>query len=267
VQATLERAEKAAREAIRLDARSAIGYGGLAFVQYARFNWAEAEDLHKKALELDPNEPDVMHVYSVMLTDAGHIKQALATRERLRALEPFVPIYNALTAGMMQINGDNDAAIAILESISPEATGAFYRNFLLARARAARAQFAAAADTLLLINSEIVSRRSVEDAARLIRNPNRRRPPETLPALHGELSFVYPHLGAVDRILDFPERQLAIGHAVQLRDTLWIPLAAPARKTDRFKNLVSRLGLLDYWRERGWPDLCRPMGADNFTCD
>jgi hypothetical protein len=24
---------------------------------------------------------------------------------------------------------------------------------------------------------------------------------------------------------------------------------------------------VDYWRARGWPDLCRPMGADDFVCD
>ena len=26
-------------------------------------------------------------------------------------------------------------------------------------------------------------------------------------------------------------------------------------------------GLVDYWRARGWPDLCRPMGVDDFVCD
>ena len=25
--------------------------------------------------------------------------------------------------------------------------------------------------------------------------------------------------------------------------------------------------VLGYWRARGWPDLCRPMGADDLVCD
>jgi hypothetical protein len=35
----------------------------------------------------------------------------------------------------------------------------------------------------------------------------------------------------------------------------------------RFKAYVRKAGLVDYWRARGWPDLCRPMGADDFVCD
>jgi hypothetical protein len=31
--------------------------------------------------------------------------------------------------------------------------------------------------------------------------------------------------------------------------------------------LVRAYGLVDYWRERGWPDLCRSVGADDFVCD
>jgi hypothetical protein len=39
------------------------------------------------------------------------------------------------------------------------------------------------------------------------------------------------------------------------------------RKTERFKNLARKAGLVDYWRVDGWPDLCRPVGADDFECD
>ena len=45
------------------------------------------------------------------------------------------------------------------------------------------------------------------------------------------------------------------------------PSYAPVRKTERFKAYVRKAGLVDYWRARGWPDLCRPMGADDFVCD
>jgi len=41
----------------------------------------------------------------------------------------------------------------------------------------------------------------------------------------------------------------------------------PVRKTERFKAWVRAEGMVDYWRARGWPDLCRPMGADDFVCD
>jgi hypothetical protein len=27
------------------------------------------------------------------------------------------------------------------------------------------------------------------------------------------------------------------------------------------------VGLFAYWREWSWPDLCRPVGDDDFECD
>jgi hypothetical protein len=48
---------------------------------------------------------------------------------------------------------------------------------------------------------------------------------------------------------------------------LWHPSYAPVRKTERFKAHVRAFGLVDYWRTKGWPDLCRPVGADDFECN
>jgi hypothetical protein len=39
------------------------------------------------------------------------------------------------------------------------------------------------------------------------------------------------------------------------------------RKTERFKKVARDLGLVEYWRARGWPAQCRPEGADDFACD
>jgi hypothetical protein len=85
-----------------------------------------------------------------------------------------------------------------------------------------------------------------------------------LPSLN-ELNFAYIHVGAIDRMLEWPERDIR-GGAFQLAN-LWLPEAAPARKLGRFKALVRAYGLVDYWRAHGWPDLCRPLGADDFVCD
>jgi hypothetical protein len=30
---------------------------------------------------------------------------------------------------------------------------------------------------------------------------------------------------------------------------------------------MRNIGLVEHWRARGWPDLCRPVGADDFVCD
>jgi len=42
---------------------------------------------------------------------------------------------------------------------------------------------------------------------------------------------------------------------------------APLRKTERFRAHLRNIGLVDYWRARGWPDFCKPVGANDFECN
>ena len=48
---------------------------------------------------------------------------------------------------------------------------------------------------------------------------------------------------------------------------MWGNEYAPMRKMERFKAFLRKAGFVDYWRARGWPDLCRPVGAADFECD
>ena len=82
------------------------------------------------------------------------------------------------------------------------------------------------------------------------------------------MAFVYLYAGAPERALEWVERDVEAGYQVPgFNFSLWHPSYAPARKTERFKKYVRAAGLVDYWRARGWPDLCRPVGADDFVCD
>jgi hypothetical protein len=49
---------------------------------------------------------------------------------------------------------------------------------------------------------------------------------------------------------------------------VWHPssLYAAVRNTERFKAFARNAGLVEYWRAKGWPDFCRPVGTDDFVC-
>jgi TolB-like protein/DNA-binding winged helix-turn-helix (wHTH) protein len=47
---------------------------------------------------------------------------------------------------------------------------------------------------------------------------------------------------------------------------LWRPVLGEVRRLSGFKDLVRREGLVDYWRQYGWPDLCQPTTNDDFEC-
>ena len=81
------------------------------------------------------------------------------------------------------------------------------------------------------------------------------------------LNFIYLFVGAPDRALADPEREIAVRGAPRpMFHRLWSPAYAQARKTERFKNFARNAGLVDYWRAYGWPDLCHPVGSDDFAC-
>jgi hypothetical protein len=81
------------------------------------------------------------------------------------------------------------------------------------------------------------------------------------------LGWVYPHVGELGRSLEWYESLTEAGFELNFATSwLWHPSYAPVRKTERFKEYVRKNGLVDYWRERGWPEFCRPQGADDFVC-
>ena len=92
-------------------------------------------------------------------------------------------------------------------------------------------------------------------------------PPQSLPGL-GSLSFVFLHVGAPERVLEYYEDEVKGGYFQPISATwFWHPSYAAVRKTDRFKQLVRDLGMVDYWRARGWPQWCHPLGTNDFACD
>ena len=124
---SLSKAEIAAQRAIRLDSNNADGYTALGTVQEFRGKFVESEDLFKQALSLDPGNPEALQIYSVDLAAAGRLKDSLSLRRRLQAMEPFVPIFNSYTAQVLWLNGQNDAAIAMLKTVPPKsAFGAYF---------------------------------------------------------------------------------------------------------------------------------------------
>lgn len=270
IRSAIEKSVTEAHVALKLDPRQSEAYVALALADADYLNWAGAEDNFRNALRLNPNEADAMHLYGLMLADTGRARDALASRQKLHDLEPFVPIYNIMTAAFLQLNGRNEASIDLLNSTPAGGPTSYFRNIYLARAYAASGRYAQAAESLLAMSPAVirVSRQSVENAARLLRNLAANKPlPAKLPKLEGELGFVYAHTSEPGRVLDAVEwdLNLTFGDLAPF-DSPWLPLYSPIRRTERFKSLVRKAGLLNYWRRRQWADRCKPLSINGFEC-
>jgi adenylate cyclase len=265
------KAEAAGRRAIQLDPSLADGYASLARVQAGRGKYLVAEELGSKALTLDPANPDTLTTYSNLLAIVGRLKEALATKQKLLALEPFVPSFNADVAETLWLNGQNDEAVAMLKGL---ALTNFNRMSDLAMIYTSTRRYGEAADALqevsLPSNNANFPPQMLAAAARLLRAaPTETNSPQSLPRL-GRLWFVYLHVGATGRALDYYEYLADAGFFAAGGTEfalLWHPSYAPLRRTERFKALMRKGGYLEYWRAKGWPEFCRPMGTDDFVCD
>ena len=188
-------------------------------------------------------------------------------RQQLRALEPFVPLFNANLADSLWLDGQNDAAIAILKDVPGEVRPCA----TTARIYAAAGRYGEAADACWR------SRFCDECPLRKIEWPRKlrvscARPQRKLPrrktfhawGMEGSSTFTSGPPAAPLRSM---KGRVKLGSlTLPTLPLLWHPSYAPVRKTERFKAYVRKAGLVEYWRARGWPEFCRPMGADDFVC-
>ena len=264
VDGSLPKEEAAALRAIKLDANLADGYTSLGRLQVARGKPLIARESYAKALALDPNNPDALYYSANLLAEVGRLKESLEMMQRLRAVEPFAPIFSLNGAVVMWLNGQNDAAITTMEGLPLVAA----RAVDLSEIYAAVGRYREAADQLMKIPDGTFLPGIAQEAERLLRNaPASVASAQSTPRL-GRLGFAYLYVGAPVRALEFHEAGVDAGYTIAITTAvLWHPSYAPARKTERFKAFVRKAGLVDYWRAKGWPDLCHPVGTDDFACE
>ena len=261
LQSSREKAEPAAQKAIQLDPSLPDGYVALGTVQSRAGKYVQAEELYSKALALDPNQPEALNMYSQMLSYLGEVNKSLTLRRQSLALEPFDPNSNLDLARLLWLRGEDEPTLAILRSL-----GGNNSNRFIAMVQAGAGRFGESTDTLLSAPAGAYPPDALAEGVRLLRMAPTTAAPENAKPL-GLLDFVYLYTGAPDRVLDAYERNIEAGWMSNGQTVfLWHSSFAPARKTERFKAMMHNAGMVDYWRAKGWPEFCRPVGADDFAC-
>ena len=204
-----------------------------------------------------------MWLFANLLAEVGRLKESLATMQRLLAIEPLVPVYNINAAEVMWENGKDEDAIAMMASAPPFPA----RVVDLAEIYASMGRYTLAADQLMNTPAATFFPGILKEADRLLRAaPASTNPSPAVPHL-GRLDFVYLYVGAPLRTLEFHEDGVDAGYTLAVTTAvLWHRSYAAVRKTERFKKFAGKAGLVEYWRAKGWPALCHPVGATDFAC-
>jgi tetratricopeptide (TPR) repeat protein len=259
VDAYIPKGEAVARRALQLDPTLTIAYGQLAVFRWQSGKPLEAEELFLKGLSQDFAGEQV-HGRGLMLADVGRLKDALALRRQLQSAEPFVPGYNRALAEVLWLNGQTEDAIAQAQTLPAD-----QRGLPLALFYTSMGNYTAAVNALAALPPTAVA----ADAVRLLRTaPARATNPKSLPALGVQYAWVYLAVGGETRVLDNYETLVGGGRLPPTETSwLWHPLYAAVRQTERFRALMRKAGFVDYWRAKGWPDLCHPTIGDDFACE
>jgi tetratricopeptide (TPR) repeat protein len=279
----MQEAERDARQAEAL--RPNAGQGALAYIHYLLGRWSEAEREYQVALAtVDRTEPITHRAYALHLAATGRLKAALEEANEAYRLAP-ADLISIMIAGDVNLALERDAEalkFADLASGLGDPTHIANRMYALIALREHRAEEASArfisglseaeraaggAELIKLVALATADPARIPEARNALDGFTRRLPPDSVSNL---LLFMYTQVGAFDKAYAMANRALdARSRNYQWVDlgpfVLWTPEMRPFRRDVRFQQLVTRLKLIDYWKQYGSPDDCDLRGA-TLTC-
>jgi len=262
-------AASVAQKALALDDTLAEAYAVLASVARHDRKWAEAEGHFLLATASEPKNATAHLWYSEHLGTVGHNRDALEEALIAYQLDPLHPGTNVNLAARYW--GLDDTRNALKYGAAAWDLG--HRGGLRIQVRAhlrlgesdRAIEFAEQYDDLRDFPVSITTLfvKAKMDAAK--------RPLflETLAEHETVLPFGvsvagYVGLGRINDAYRVVSTNLDLIRLNAL-SMFWRPEVAPFRQDSRFASFVTEMGLLDYWRENGWPDVCQPAG-DSVVC-
>lgn len=230
----------------------------------------EAEDTYLKALKLDPTHPELLEDYSQFLRMVGKMREGLTIVKRLVESEPSEPYYQNYLGAALYAAGDLEGAIVLYESgaVPLDYTWLTTAHVVFTYFQAGR--YNDARKTLAFYKPGLIRPSQLQNLDQVLAALAAGEvPPEvdTTEVPGGLIINLWPQLGESPAYLDAWSRLLLDAGWRDMAMNLSYPIVSPARKTQQYKQLVTEIGLVDYWRERGWADFCHPVGEDDFECE
>lgn len=264
-------AEQAAATALKLDPQQPEALGVLANRACREQQWEECLSLSRRSIALTPSDTPWRGAHAQRLATMGYVDQALREIDDVLLIAPYDPSLHFWRGRMLDTLGRHEEAQSHLAMADPiQSQTARYFNAIWRRDYATAARIADA------LPSDQPWRNSEIAAAAALQDPSRW--PAVLPAI--EYSERNPRYGQVHydftRLLlpvrDYP-RDIDSLDAVQRAGyasyqwVLWQPESRALRRDPAFQAYLRRSGLIAFWREHGWPQLCHSDGADGAVCD
>jgi TolB-like protein/DNA-binding winged helix-turn-helix (wHTH) protein/Flp pilus assembly protein TadD len=273
-------ASEAIAQALKLAPNNGEAYVARAMLA-ADSDIAEQESQLRKGLALQPDEPTLNSTLSAVLDDVGRVSEALKLQQRAVMLDPLSPRKTAGLAFLYAVSGQtaeardtiNRAAKLWPQSQNIWSTrlyiyGGFgYERQAIELLRSAPAPLEP--DFIAALRAYFTA---MDEKTETSRSAAEKTLVAALRAHHFSKPFsavLLANLGDIDAAFTQAEEAYFSSKlsGTQLRpDTamLFHPNSAALRRDPRFVSLVTRLGLMDYWKSHPAPDFC--LSEDVEVC-
>jgi tetratricopeptide (TPR) repeat protein len=276
-EAHLAPVEDAARRALLLDPESATALSALGLMHQYRLEWAQALDHFERAAAI-ARDSTPFYWYASLLESAGYVAEATQHYQTAERLDPVYPQLQ-YGLGIHALHKDDVEAArkhmqrAIDGNNLNGWSGMTYVNLLDRDLDGLRAMIEALIEQYALgqaTNTERRYQEGLEDVLAALNDPDARARGITGARQSGQLSVLL-WFGANEEVLatlrDDLENVDNTALANYIGTSIWMPFFHEVRQLPGFKPLLRDAGLVDLWRARGWPDLCRPVGGEDFACN
>ena len=262
----------AAERAAALEPDTVATEHALGNLARAQFKFALAEGHYLRGMEIDPGYPDVREDYAEVLYQVGRFEDSALAARQLVKLDPYflvgwIRLRDAAAA--LDRRDEVEESVRQTRAINPENWAAKFGliDYAIAYGRVDEARAA-------LLEMEPRWPKDAELARQLLRWALRepgvdmsdlREAIANTPANEASVYFIARQ--DIDGYNADTETRGAVRQAYYFANLYSSRPAGHAMLRDsRVKAMLVRYGFPAYWREKGWPAGCRPLGETDFEC-
>jgi TolB-like protein len=264
----LQNAVPYAEKALQLDPKLSEARAIIAESYGEKFQWSEMVEQYEIALQNTPNNPTVIQWFAEIMYNLGYIDLALEAALRAYEIDPASPVLNNVIS-KIAVGADEDEIALKHWKIASELGVSRVANGNIAPLFFKRGEIDRIIEMFGVKEDAIPLCLRVRKDASLKSQVLSEYQEKGMGAIGPRwMAFCLAYAGDIDAAMDILE-PIAMEESWYALNGFWehTEEANALRQSQRFKQMLIKMGVPAYWREHGWPDLCQPVGAGDFECN
>lgn len=263
----------AAERALQIDPSLSMPWAALGMAKQNEKNidWAKSLEYSAKAIETDPKNATAYLWRSIAWLNLGFFDKAIADQDSCLRIDPAYKNCTRWKAQSYIYTGDDGRAMDLFEQ-------GIASGFVTNRANSFVPSMVRNGNTLaarLILKDINVSPEFSNILITELANPGASKfNARAIVAKYGpgntktsgvdlSVRIVYLWLGDFDAVAE----HVSDGDNSNDEILAWEPARPEWRNSTSFKRVLQKIGVVEYWRKKGFPPHCRAVGANDFTCD